>query len=142
MSRILIIDDEDTVRSLIQDMFGDNEHTFEQARDGATGVAMAEANPPTLVITDLMLPKYHGYEVIRKLRAFPATSKVPIVVLSAKVFTPDRKKALELGANDFLEKPFNLDELAAVIDKYCAKPATGGETIPPPSPMPAVRAAA
>jgi DNA-binding response OmpR family regulator len=103
---------------------------------------MAEANPPALIITDLMLPKFHGYEVIRKLRAFPATAKVPIVVLSAKVFTPDRRKALELGANEFLEKPFNVDELSAVIDKYCARTTPESSAAPPETRIPAVGRAA
>ncbi len=121
MKRILIIDDEDVIRSLIQELYADSQHVIEHARDGEDGIARAEASPPSLVITDLLLPRCHGYEVIRRLRAFPGTAAVPIIVLSAKVYPADIKKALALGADVFIEKPFNLEELSNAIEKCCAR---------------------
>lgn len=121
MERILIIDDEQRIRRLIPELFESGDYSFESARTGAEGVAQAVENPPDLVITDLMLPGVHGFEVIRRLRANPATARVPILVLSAKVYPPDRRKALDLGADDFLEKPFRIEELTAAVEKRLAR---------------------
>ncbi len=120
MKKILIIDDEMQIQTLIKELLNHDDFIFEAARDGADGVARAKAVPPDLIITDLMLPKMHGFEVIRILKADPATAGIPIIVLSAKVYVPDRRKALDLGANDFLEKPFNIDELTSVIERHLA----------------------
>lgn len=123
MERILVIDDEQGIRRLIPDLFEGGAYSFESVPNGAEGVARAVENPPDLIIMDLMLPQVHGFEVIRRLRANPATARVPILVLSAKVYPPDRRKALELGADDFIEKPFRIDELTAAVEKRLARAA-------------------
>lgn len=120
MKRILIIDDEYQLPALIKELLGTEHYSFDVARNGADGVAQAKIDHPDLILTDILLPRMTGYEVIRELRADPRTAAIPIIVLSAKVYTPDRRKAIELGADEFLEKPFNIDELTAAIEKLLA----------------------
>lgn len=119
MKRILVIDDEDVIFDLIRDLCSNRDRLVERAADGDEGVRRARTDPPAVVITDLLLPGCHGFEVVRRLREDPATRSVPIIVLSAKIFPADRAKALALGANAFIEKPFQMEELVAVVDHWC-----------------------
>jgi DNA-binding response OmpR family regulator len=82
------------------------------AGDGSVGLAAARERPPDLVVLDLMLPGIDGLEVARRLRS---ASQVPIIILTARDAVPDRVKGLEIGADDYLVKPFHFDELLARI---------------------------
>lgn len=110
--RILIIEDEARIaqfveRGLIYEGFRVN-----VARDGQTGLAVARDNPPDLVILDWMLPGLDGLEVCKRLRA---ASDVPILMLTAKDDIKDRVVGLDAGADDYLVKPFAIDELMARV---------------------------
>lgn len=115
MKRILIIDDEQQISLTVRSIFRDEPYEFDTASDGPEGLRCAETHPPDLVIVDLLLPRMHGFEIISRLRANPLTARVPILVLSAKVYPPDRRKALSLGANEFVEKPFSIDALYSMV---------------------------
>jgi two-component system, cell cycle response regulator DivK len=85
------------------------------APDGATGIAMAAAEPPDLILMDLNLPEIDGWEATRRLKADPATRDIPIIALSAHAMAGDREKAIAAGCDDFETKPVEFDRLLAKI---------------------------
>ena len=112
MARILIVEDDQEIASLLETYLGKEGYQCEIARDGEAGLAMALARPPALVVLDLMLPLLPGIDVLKKIRR---NSRVPVIVLTARGEDKDRIAGLELGADDYLPKPFNPRELAARI---------------------------
>jgi CheY-like chemotaxis protein/phosphoribosyl 1,2-cyclic phosphodiesterase len=115
--RVLVIEDEENLRSLLQDILEDKGFVVDLAADGQAGVEMAMRQVPDVVITDLLTPRMHGYEVIRALRKAPQTKRTPIIVVSGQAYPTDQQKALDLGAQKFLVKPFRPAELIAAIEE-------------------------
>lgn len=110
--RILVIEDEARIAQFIERGLIYEGYRVNVARDGQTGLNIARDNPPDLVILDWMLPGLDGLEVCRRLRA---ASDVPILMLTAKDDVTDRVSALDTGADDYLVKPFSIDELMARV---------------------------
>ena len=90
------------------------------AQTGQLGFDMAEAQQPRLILLDLNLPDMHGSEVLRMLRANPATAHIPVVVLSANATTSAIERLLSAGAKNYITKPFDIDPFLAVIDEFTA----------------------
>jgi CheY-like chemotaxis protein len=90
------------------------------ARCGETGVELAQAHRPKLILLDLNLPDIHGSEVLRRLQDEPTTSKVPVVVLSADATPSQIERLLTAGARNYLTKPFDIDPFLAVVDEMVA----------------------
>lgn len=112
MPRLLMIDDDEKLVGLLREYLAPEGFELLAAHDGAAGLAAATASAPALIILDLMLPGIDGLEVCRRLRALSA---VPILMLTARGDETDRIVGLELGADDYLPKPFNPRELLARI---------------------------
>jgi two-component system KDP operon response regulator KdpE len=112
MTRILIVEDEPELLRALSINLRARKYDVETAADGATALALAARRPPDLVILDLGLPDMDGTEVIHGLRGW---SQTPIVVLSAREGQADKVDALDAGADDYLTKPFGMDELLARI---------------------------
>ena len=112
MTRLLMIDDDEKLVTLTREYLGSHGFEVAAAHDGDSGVEVALATAPALVILDLMLPGIDGLEVCRRLRR---SSRVPILMLTARGDDTDRIVGLELGADDYLPKPFNARELLARI---------------------------
>ncbi len=112
MTRLLMIDDDEKLVALMQEYLSGHGFHVDSAGDGEAGLAAALAEPPELVILDLMLPGLDGLEVCRRLRQ---SSSVPVLMLTARGEDTDRIVGLELGADDYLAKPFNTRELLARI---------------------------
>jgi two-component system response regulator MprA len=110
--RILVIEDEDRILQLLRRGLTYEGYRVETAADGTSGLASARETPPDLVILDWMLPGIDGLEVCRRLRA---GGNVPILMLTAKDAVADRVQGLDSGADDYLVKPFEFDELLARI---------------------------
>ena len=112
---ILVIDDEEDLIELVR--YNLNKEGFEVAgaSDGESGLVQAKRNKPDVVIIDLMLPGIDGLEVCRALRAGSETSHIPLIMLTAKGSESDRIVGLELGADDYITKPFSPRELTARI---------------------------
>lgn len=110
--RILVIEDEARIAQFIERGLIYEGYRVNVARDGQTGLNIARDNPPDLVILDWMLPGLDGLEVCRRLRA---ASDVPVLMLTAKDDVTDRVTALDTGADDYLVKPFSIDELMARV---------------------------
>jgi two-component system response regulator MprA len=111
-ARILVIEDDEGITRFLRRGLAYDGYTVDVAPDGQSGLLMARDNPPDLVILDLMLPGIDGLEVCRRLRA---GGEVPILILTAKDSLDDRVLGLDMGADDYMVKPFELDELLARI---------------------------
>ena len=112
MTKLLIIDDEASIRKFLRASIEPSEYEVVEAGDGATGVRLAATEAPDIILLDLGLPDFDGIEVTKRIREW---SQVPIIVLSARGADGDKVKALDSGANDYLTKPFSLPELFARI---------------------------
>ena len=113
--RVLIVEDEPDIRDLLIFHLEREGYHVIKARSGTEAVRLAHASPPDLVLLDLMLPEMDGLEVCRRLRGDPATQGVPIVMLTARGDEVDRVLGLEMGADDYVVKPFSPRELLARI---------------------------
>jgi len=108
--RVLIIDDDERLAAMLSSYLVGRGYTVEHRGDAAAGLAQLRTARPDAVVLDVMLPDLDGFEVLRRIRA---TSDVPVVMLTARGEDTDRIVGLELGADDYLPKPFNPRELVA-----------------------------
>lgn len=115
-TRVLIIEDNSDIASYIGSRFGD-EYAISYVANGRLGIEKAEETIPDIIITDLMMPEMDGVEVCRHIRHSELTNHIPIIVITAKVNEEDRINVLKEGADAFLEKPFNDEELRVRVDK-------------------------
>src|SRR5579862_8602231 len=114
--RILVVEDEADIAGLIKHALERRgEAQVELVSTGSAALAAVSAKQPDLVILDLNLPGIDGAEVCRLLRARPATTNVPIIMLTARTSEEDRVAGLDLGADDYVTKPFSLRELGARV---------------------------
>ena len=108
---VLVIEDEADMMNLLRYNLSKADFGVLTARDGLTGLELARKNRPDVIILDLLLPQMDGYAVCKAIRNNPATVALPIVILTAKAEPGERIKGLEIGADDYVTKPFNLREL-------------------------------
>jgi len=113
--RILVVEDEADIRELIRYNLAQEGFVIEEAADGLQALDRIARRLPDLVVLDLMLPGMSGLEVCRKLRAAPQTANLPILVATAKDTEVDRVLGLEMGADDYVVKPFSPRELVARV---------------------------
>ena len=111
MSQILVIEDETDIADLLALHLQRNGFTPILAHDGIHGLALAQAAGPALILLDLMLPGMDGVRVFKELRRDPRTRLTPVIMLTARAQTEDRVAGLELGADDYVTKPFSPKEL-------------------------------
>jgi type II secretory ATPase GspE/PulE/Tfp pilus assembly ATPase PilB-like protein/CheY-like chemotaxis protein len=115
-SMVLLVDDEDQLRRVMRDLLERQGYTVVEARDGAQALEEVDRHAPDIIILDLNLPGVDGYSVLAQLRSRQATRQLPIVVLTAKGDEDNEVRVLELGADDFLTKPFRARALAARLE--------------------------
>jgi len=108
---VLIVEDDPVLLRGLKDNFEAQQYRVQVARDGREALSVASANPPDLLVLDIMLPKLNGYEICRALRA--KRLEMPIIMLTAKGQEEDIVRGLELGADDYVTKPFSVRELLA-----------------------------
>ncbi len=113
--RVLIVDDEDHIVELARMYLEQEGFRVDAAADGATALERIEKDPPALLILDLMLPEVDGWEVCRRVRSGTAAPDLPIIMLTARDDDVDKIVGLELGADDYVTKPFNPRELVARV---------------------------
>jgi two-component system KDP operon response regulator KdpE len=126
VSRVLVVDDEPQILRTLRINLVARQYEVDTASDGGEALHAASARPPDLVVLDLALPDMDGVEVIRKLRAW---TPVPIIVLSGRIGSADKVDALDAGADDYVTKPFDLDELLARI-RAVTRRLTSPESVP------------
>lgn len=116
MERILVVDDDPAVTSLLKRGLSYEGYMVDTAGSGENGLAIARDHNPDLVILDLMMPGIGGLEVLQRLRA--ASEKLPVVLLTAKDAPTDQVQGLELGADDYITKPFSFEVLLARVHAH------------------------
>ncbi len=126
--KILIIEDDPSILRGLQLNLGMEGYLVRSASDGETGLSMAKSERPDLVVVDVMLPRLGGLEVVREIRT--DDPDLPVLILSAKGQETDKVAGLQLGADDYIVKPFGLKELLARIDALLRRRRVRGETGP------------
>jgi DNA-binding response OmpR family regulator len=120
-SKILVVDDEPEAVELVDFNLRQAGYDVIMAADGAEALTKSRAKSPNLIVLDLMLPEMSGLEVCKTLRRDPATAGIPIIMLTAKAAEIDRVLGLELGADDYITKPFSPRELVLRIKKLLGR---------------------
>lgn len=117
MSRILIIEDEEKLARFVELELSHEGYFVEKAADGRVGLEMAESGGYDLILLDIMLPSLSGIEVLRRIRKSENTevAEVPVILLTARDGITDKVTGLDMGANDYMTKPFAIEELLARI---------------------------
>lgn len=113
--RVLVVEDDPDILELLRFNLQQEGYAVTTAADGASALEKARRLPPDLVVLDLALPGIPGLEVCRKLRQDPVLQRVPVIMVTAKVDEADRVVGLELGADDYVTKPFSVRELMARV---------------------------
>lgn len=128
--RVLVVDDEERILNFLQSKLKASGYEVVAATNGAEALEQAQAQEPDLVVLDVIMPKMDGFDTLRELRKFTA---VPVIILSARGDDFDKIKGLRIGADDYLPKPFNPDELIARIEavRRRLKPTQGGNIVEP-----------
>jgi DNA-binding response OmpR family regulator len=108
---VLVAEDDDDIRALVVYRLERSGYEVVQAQDGAEALRLAPGCDPDLAILDVMMPKVDGYEVTRRLRRDDATSRLPVILLTARTQESDVSQGFAAGADDYIRKPFSPDEL-------------------------------
>jgi two-component system phosphate regulon response regulator PhoB len=131
MARILVIEDEADIRQVLTYNLKLEGHEVADAESGQAGLAMAQEKRPDLVLLDIMLPDVSGLEICRKLKSDASLRAVPVIMLTARSEEIDRVVGFELGADDYVVKPFSVRELVlriAAVLRRAQAPAASGES--------------
>jgi CheY-like chemotaxis protein len=121
MALVLVVDDHAIIRNLVKlnlELVG---HDVVTAGDGEEALDVLAREHPDVVVCDLMMPGIGGFTVLRLLRADPATAKIPFVVLTAKTMPEDIQKALDLGADRYITKPFDPQDVTDAVAQLLAR---------------------
>lgn len=122
MSKILILEDDENVRLPLIDLLEAENYTVLAASDGKQGVELARTEKPDLIVSDIMMPEMDGHAVFEALQKDPLTAVIPFIFLTARTDPADIREGLGLGADDYLTKPFEqedlLDSIQTRLDKY------------------------
>lgn len=116
---ILLIENDDTIRSNIFEFLELEDFNVISASDGFFGWCLAKEFQPNLIICDVNIPKLNGFKVIKKIREDSNLVNIPFIFLTSQIDTNSRYQAMQLGANDYLEKPVKLKQLLKVIADQC-----------------------
>jgi CheY-like chemotaxis protein len=122
MPKILIVDDDAMSRRLYASLLGRNGHSVMEARDGREGLAIAQAELPDLVISDIVMPTMNGYEFVQQLRGLPRHKRTPVIFCSASLLEPEaRALGSACGISLFILKPFDARQVLATVDQALQK---------------------
>lgn len=123
MTQILVIEDEAAVLENVVEMLELNDFKTLTATNGAIGVQVATEHLPDLILCDIMMPELDGHGVLKKLRSKPETANIPFIFLTAKSTRQDYREGMTIGADDYLSKPFTLQELIEAVNSRLEKQA-------------------
>ena len=117
--RILLVEDQEDNRQILRDLLAAAGYDMIEAEDGMQAVAAASEHRPDLILMDIQLPELDGYEATRRIKANPALSAIPIIVVTSYALSGDEDKAREAGCNAYVAKPYSPRALLAKIREYC-----------------------
>ena len=120
-TKILLIEDDMTVRENTAEILELSDYEVQTASDGLKGIEAAKSFKPDIIICDIMMPELDGYGVLKNLSKSPETQTIPFIFLSAKTDHKDIRKGMDMGADDYLTKPFEEEELLSAIESRLAK---------------------
>lgn len=121
MKRILLIEDDVALRENTAELLELSDYSVDTAPNGRLGIAQAKSNPPDIIICDIMMPEVDGYGVLEAMMKEEKTKYIPFVFLSAKTEHKEVRKGMDLGADDYITKPFEEEELLSAIESRLAK---------------------
>ena len=121
MSLVLIVEDNEKNLKLVRDVLQAKGHKTAEAGSAEEGLKLAAEAKPDLVLMDIQLPGMSGIEALKILRADEATKAIPVIAISASVMQQDRKQITDAGFDDFIEKPINLKDFLAAVNKALGK---------------------
>lgn len=113
--KILLVEDNEMNRDMLSRRLARNGYDIVIAVDGQEGIAKAASETPNLILMDMSLPVIDGWEATRRLKADPATQKIPVIALTAHAMTQDKERAMSAGCDDFDTKPVDIQRLMAKI---------------------------
>ena len=116
--KILVVDDEENIRRLLSYSLGKAGYEVTEAKDGAAAIESVGSSKPDLIVLDVMMPVMDGNEVVMRLRSDLSTSLIPIIMLTARATDADKVYGLDIGADDYVTKPFSVNELIARIKAH------------------------
>jgi DNA-binding response OmpR family regulator len=128
-TKVLVVDDEPTVREVVAGYLRRDGHDVTEAGDGHKALDLLDSDPPDLVVLDMMLPGVNGLDILRRVRS---TSDIPVIMLTARAEESDRVSGLELGADDYVVKPFSPRELAARVNGVLRRTSSRENNTPQP----------
>jgi DNA-binding response OmpR family regulator len=114
---ILVIDDDDVNRQVVNIVLKREGFKPVLAEDGKTGIALARTESPDLILLDIFMPDEDGFEILKNLKQEPGVKAIPVVIFTILEKEESRKKALDLGASDYITKPFDMKEIVVHIRK-------------------------
>ncbi|WP_373536090.1 response regulator [Microcoleus sp.] len=127
-ARLLLVDDEPGLREAVQAYLEDSNFSVEVASNARDGWELLQQHNPDLVISDIMMPQVDGYQFLKQVREDPRYKALPVVFLTAKGMTGDRIQGYQAGCDAYLSKPFDPDELVAIVTNLLARRAAAKET--------------
>ena len=122
MANIYIVEDDTNIQEIEAIALKNSGHSVEQFDDAAHFYKKLEEKLPDLAILDLMLPDEDGYEIVKKLRQNPATKKLPVIMVTAKTSEIDMVRGLDIGADDYIKKPFSIIEFITLSLIHISEP--------------------
>ncbi|MEG4284120.1 response regulator transcription factor [Microcoleus sp. A006_D1] len=128
LARLLLVDDEPGLREAVQAYLEDSDFSVEVASNARDGWEILQQINPDLVISDIMMPQVDGYQFLKQVREDPRYKALPVVFLTAKGMTGDRIQGYQAGCDAYLSKPFDPDELVAIVTNLLARRAAAKET--------------
>ena len=116
MRRVVIVEDDPIIQMLVAELLRGASYDVRVANDGQAGWAEIRQDPPELVVLDVMMPEMDGYEVLEQMRGHPDTAEIPVLLMTALDSVGDVARGFEVGANDYIHKPFNNEDLLARVE--------------------------
>ncbi len=120
-TRILVVEDEESLLKLESILLSSKGYDVTGVMDGKAALAQVAANPPNLVVLDIMLPEIDGFEVCRQIKENPATKGIPVIMLTAKKNSQDYARGMEVGADAYITKPFKSAKVMETIESLLKK---------------------
>jgi DNA-binding response OmpR family regulator len=133
MAKILVVDDHPHIVRLVRKELERDAHEVLTAADGDEALQLAREQRPAVVVLDVVMPRRNGFEVLRELKADPATRDIIVIMLTVKDKEAEFTHGLNLGADWYLPKPFVPGDIAALVRRFLQAPASGTGEPPPPS---------
>jgi two-component system, cell cycle response regulator DivK len=113
--RILVVEDQEDLRSMVRDLLTGSDYSVIEAADGAAGIAMAKSEHPDLILMDIQMPVIDGYEATRQIKADPANDGIPVIAVSSFAMKGDEEKARSAGCDHYVTKPYSPMQLLKIV---------------------------